>query len=156
MVCNWILYSVDLVTPEMRKIAQFTLPCQKCQKSCIICFAKMLKIALLLWKDFCQKSMLAEGSWSIPCLPTSLWQNSAHLRTFFELKIYKVRAIQRGGKYLKYKILKLLWWFWVSYKIIFEQFDCIMIFMGWSVTNPCSRSQCSPTPFVFQHCLLFS
>ena len=26
MVCNWILYSVNLVNPEMRKIAKFTKP----------------------------------------------------------------------------------------------------------------------------------
>ena len=26
MVCNWILYSVNLVSPEMRKIAKFTKP----------------------------------------------------------------------------------------------------------------------------------
>ena len=59
-------------------------------------------------------------------------------------------------RYLKYKILKLLWWFWVSNKIILKPFDCEIIFMGWSVTNQCSRSQCSPTSFVSLHCLLFS
>ena len=45
-----------------------SLPCQKCLKSRIICFAKMSKITLLLWKDFDPNFMLAEGFWSIPCL----------------------------------------------------------------------------------------
>ena len=39
-----------------------------CQKSRIICFAKMSKITLYLWKNFGQNFTLAEGLWCIPCL----------------------------------------------------------------------------------------
>ena len=41
------------------KMAQFVMP--KCRKSGIIYYAKMSKITLLLWKDFCQNFTLAEG-----------------------------------------------------------------------------------------------
>ena len=41
MVCNWILYSVDLACPEITKITEFFMA--KCWKSCIICFAKNVK-----------------------------------------------------------------------------------------------------------------
>ena len=44
---------------EMTKL--YSLACQKCRKSHIICYAKMLKITLLLQKDFVQNFMLAEG-----------------------------------------------------------------------------------------------
>ena len=44
---------------EMTKLC--SLACQKCQKSRIICYAKMLKITLLLRKDFVQNFMLVEG-----------------------------------------------------------------------------------------------
>ena len=51
--------SCILACLEMTKL--HSLAGRKCQKSRIICYAKMLKITLLLRKDFVQNFTLAEG-----------------------------------------------------------------------------------------------
>ena len=55
MVCNRILYSVNLACLGMTKIAQFVMP-------------KMIKIMLFLWKGLSQNFMLGDDLLSIPCL----------------------------------------------------------------------------------------
>ena len=59
---------IQLIWHALRWQKSHIFSYQKCQKSRRICYAKMLKITLLLWKDFGHNFMLAEGLGSIPCL----------------------------------------------------------------------------------------
>ena len=76
MVCNWILYSVNLACHEITKIAQFFMA--KCWKSRMICYAKNVKNHTAFvegfWPEFYARGRFMKYSMSVSLIvyPLSL------------------------------------------------------------------------------------
>ena len=105
----WLNLISDQPCLERRKLHSF--PCQKYWKSRIICYAKMSKITLFLWKDFGLNFTLAEGLWSIPCLYLSWFNHGGPTKFknifFQQAKLRFLKRFQNFQNNLRGRVKKL-------------------------------------------------